>query len=186
MTPRTTRPPAGRLAAGEQPSGADAVPGLDRVVLQEGPYRVRFARGAADLERVQRLRFRVFNQELGEGLEESWRTGRDEDRFDRGCHHLMLEEDATGELVGTYRMQTAEMAGAGEGFYCDQEFDLATLAPEVREASVELGRACIADDHRNGLGLRPGHDRCHADHRWRQRCVVGVGGRDAVLERPDG
>ena len=45
--------------------------------LREGRYRVTFARTRADLERVLRLRFEVFNRELGEGLSESWLTGLD-------------------------------------------------------------------------------------------------------------
>jgi putative hemolysin len=55
-------------------------------------------------------------------------------------------------LVGTYRLQTAEMA-AGHGFYSAGEFDLERLPAEVRAASVELGRACVARSHRNRLVL---------------------------------
>jgi len=121
--------------------------------LVEAGYRVRFARDEADLERVLRLRFEVFNVELREGLAASWSTGLDEDRFDRACHHLMLEVARTGELVGTYRLQTATMAAAGPGLYCAQEFDLARLPSAMVAASVELGRACIARDHRHGLAL---------------------------------
>jgi putative hemolysin len=119
----------------------------------EGAYRVRFAQTEADLERVLRLRFEVFNVELREGLAGSWGTGLDEDRFDRACHHLMLEHGATGELIGTYRLQTAAMAAVGPGFYCAQEFDLGRLPPAMLAASVELGRACIAREHRHGLAL---------------------------------
>lgn len=135
---------AGRSAAVAYPTGI--------LELDEGVHRVRFARDEADLERVLRLRFDVFNAELGEGLESSWASGLDEDEFDRGCHHLMLEH-ANGELVGTYRMQTAEMARAGSGFYCDQEFELSHLPDDVLAGAVELGRACIARAHRNGLAL---------------------------------
>ena len=121
--------------------------------LTEGPYRARFARDRCDLEAVLRLRFEVFNRELGEGLSESWETGLDRDRFDASCHHLMLEDVRTGELVGTYRMQTAADAGHGAGFYCAQEFRLQALPDEVLSESVELGRACILREHRNGLAL---------------------------------
>ena len=121
--------------------------------LVEGDYRVRLAGDAQDLERALRLRFEVFNRELGEGLEEAWETGIDEDRFDRTCHHLLLEDRATGELVGTYRMQTVEMAVGGEGLYCAQEFDFSTVPPDVLTRSVELGRACITRGHRNGTAL---------------------------------
>jgi len=144
-----TRAGGGEGAAARSP----AVPYPTGILeLGEGVHRVRFARDESDLERVLRLRFEVFNAELGEGLESSWESGLDEDEFDRGCHHLMLEH-ANGELIGTYRMQTAEMARAGSGFYCDQEFELSHLPDEVLAGAVELGRACIARAHRNGLAL---------------------------------
>lgn len=120
--------------------------------LREGPYEVRFARDAADLEAVLRLRFEVFNRELGEGLGESWATGLDRDAFDAVCHHLLLVEAGSGAVVGTYRLQTAEQARAGAGLYCAGEFDLAPLESIVTRG-VELGRACIAREHRQGSAL---------------------------------
>lgn len=53
------------------------------------------------------------------------------------------------KVVGTYRVQTAETASTAGGFYSAGEFDLSLLPPGVLENSVELGRACIAKDHRN-------------------------------------
>jgi putative hemolysin len=125
-------------------------PDLD---LRQGRYRLRFARGAEDVDRAQRLRFEVFNRELGEGLSDSWRTQRDRDEFDPICDHLLVEDAATGELAGTYRMQTHAMAASGHGFYSAREFALESLPPDVRVASVELGRACVARPHRHGRAL---------------------------------
>ena len=119
--------------------------------LCEGRYRVRFARTRADLERVLRLRFEVFNRELGEGLAESWLTGVDADPFDAVCHHLMLIDERGAEVFGTYRLQTAEMART-LGFYSAQEFELAGLEP-ILQHGVELGRACILPAHRHGSAL---------------------------------
>jgi putative hemolysin len=119
--------------------------------LREGRYRVRFAQSRADLEQALRLRFEVFNRELGEGLAESWRTGLDADPFDALCHHLLLVDGRHDEIVGTYRLQTAEMA-RGLGFYCAGEFELAGMEPLLRHA-VELGRACIRREHRHGSAL---------------------------------
>lgn len=112
-------------------------------------YGVRFASGSADLEQVQRLRFEVFNLELAEGLEESWQTGLDRDRFDAQCQHLLVIDEEYGRAIGTYRLQTGEAATAAEGFYSADEFQLDTLPTEVLKQSVELGRACIAREHRN-------------------------------------
>lgn len=121
--------------------------------VEAGSYLLRFARTPDDLDRILRLRYEIFNLELAEGLETSHATGRDEDTLDERFHHLLIQRRDSLEVVGTYRMQTAEMARAGGGFYADPEFDLATLPAEVRDASVEIGRACVARDHRNGRVL---------------------------------
>jgi putative hemolysin len=117
--------------------------------LFEGRYRLRMARTVADVEAVQRLRFEVFDRELGEGLAQSWETGLDADPFDAICHHLVVTDALTNEVVGTYRLQTAAMAAEQRGFYSAWEFDLRSMPDEVLAAAVELGRACVARDHRN-------------------------------------
>ena len=122
------------------------IPDID---LRVSEYRARFARSVAEVEAVQRLRYNVFNVELEEGLETAHETGRDADDFDLVCHHLLVENTDTDEIVGTYRMQTFEMADAELGFYSAQEFDLSSWPDEVLEDSVELGRACIAQEHRS-------------------------------------
>lgn len=122
---------------------------LPSIQLGHGHYRVRFARNEADLDAVLRLRFQVFNLELGEGLAESFDSGRDEDLFDRQCHHLLVEDTESGQVVGTYRMQTAAMAARGAGFYSQGEFDLHGLPPEIVADAVEVGRACIVQERRN-------------------------------------
>ncbi len=122
---------------------------LPEFTTEDRRYRVRMARDEDELRAIQALRFRVFNLELGEGLAESFATGLDQDRFDPVCHHLLVEERATDEVIGTYRLQTASMAEAHEGFYSAGEFDLAGLTRPVIEQSVELGRACVAAEHRN-------------------------------------
>ncbi len=122
---------------------------LPDTTLREGRYELRFARSSEELDRVLKLRFEIFNLELGEGFETSFETRRDRDEFDAVCHHLMVLEASSGEVVGTYRMQTHAMAEVGIGFYSAGIFDLTALPPEIANASVELGRACIALEHRN-------------------------------------
>ncbi|HWQ33287.1 MAG TPA: GNAT family N-acyltransferase [Blastocatellia bacterium] len=117
--------------------------------ISEGRYQLRLAQTADDLDAVLRLRFEVFNLELGEGLAASYLTGRDEDEFDQTCDHLMVTERTSGSVIGTYRLQTGEMAAAGQGFYSAGEFDLSHLPSQVLNDSIELGRACIAVEHRH-------------------------------------
>ncbi len=120
--------------------------------LQAGRYTVRFARSVEDLDAIQRLRFEIFNLELGEGLETAFASGRDHDDLDPFFHHLLIASSDTGETVGTYRLQTAEMAGR-HGFYSAGEFDLRALPAEFLAGAVEVGRACVARGHRNGRVL---------------------------------
>src|SRR5205807_1395763 len=111
-------------------------------------YLARLARSADEVRAAQRLRFEVFNLELNEGLAESHFTGLDIDPFDTVCQHLVVEHVPTGEIVGTYRLQTGECAAANIGYYSECEFDFAPYEP-LRSEMIELGRACVHADHRN-------------------------------------
>ncbi len=145
-----------RAGAGELPSASTYPPHVENLPAAEiggGRYAARFARDEEDLRAIQRLRFEVFNLELGEGLEESFRTGLDQDEFDHNCHHVLVSERATGNVVGTYRLQTGEMAASGPGLYTAGEFDLSDLPAEMLAHAVEAGRACVAREHRNGRVL---------------------------------
>jgi putative hemolysin len=146
MDPAPTQAVSQTLAAATYPVFDEARP---KGEFCEGRYRVRFAQNADELDRVLKLRFEIFNLELGEGLESSFLTGRDLDEFDLNCHHLIVEEGDEGRIVGTYRCQTGEMAASNQGFYSATEFDLSAFPRDVLDGSVELGRACIAHSHRN-------------------------------------
>jgi len=120
-----------------------------RVETSSGKYVVTLAHTPQEIDAALKLRFEVFNLELGEGLDSSFRTGRDRDQFDATCHHLIAADKTDGKVVGTYRLRTIEMAAHAEGFYSAGEFDLNCLPPGLLDQSVELGRACIAQSHRN-------------------------------------
>ena len=111
-------------------------------------YRVRLAANQADVRAAQLLRFVVFNLELREGLEQSYSTCLDADAFDPVCDHLLVEDLRTGDVVGTYRLQTGRKAGENLGYYSAQEFDFSPY-DRLRQEMVELGRACVHSDHRN-------------------------------------
>ena len=133
-------------------AGGPRLPHEERTPLLQavsGSYRLRFAQDERDLEAVRRLRFEVFNLELGEGLPESYVSGLDEDEYDLQCQHLLVEHVQSGACVGTYRMQTLEAALEGRGWYSGSEFDLAGLPVDDQAQLVELGRACVAKGHRD-------------------------------------
>ena len=116
--------------------------------LRQGPYVVRLATETADLIAALRLRFEVFNLEVGEGLESAYLTGHDTDEFDPVCSHLVVEHAPSRRVVGTYRLQTGSSAKANLGYYSEREFDFSPYEP-FRCETIELGRACVHADHRN-------------------------------------
>ena len=122
-----------------------------RIHAEVGRYRVRVAESIEDRDAVCRLRFKVFNIELNEGLANSYQTGLDTDQFDLFCEHLLVEDKLEGNparrVVGTYRMQSGAAAARHLGYYSEQEFDFAPYEP-LRADILELGRASIDREHR--------------------------------------
>lgn len=118
-----------------------------RIHAEVGRYRLRLAQTAEDRDAACRLRFKVFNIELGEGLESSYRTGLDRDQFDLFCEHLLVEDKVDRRVVGTYRMQSGTTAARKLGYYSEQEFHFAPYEP-LRPGVLELGRASIDREHR--------------------------------------
>ena len=118
-----------------------------RIRAEAGRYRLRMAQNAEDRDAACRLRFKVFNIELGEGLKTSYQTGLDRDQFDLFCEHLLVEDKQSRCIVGTYRMQTGESAASNVGYYSEQEFHLEPYEP-LRAGILELGRASIDREHR--------------------------------------
>ncbi len=111
-------------------------------------YSIRFAKTKEEILAALRLRFEVFNLELNEGLASSHATGLDEDEFDEVCDHLIVLEEGSRSVVGTYRMQTGTSAGLHLGYYGASEFDFTPYEP-IRDSMVELGRACVHKNHRS-------------------------------------
>jgi putative hemolysin len=118
------------------------------ICIETGKYQIRVAQSLAEREAACRLRFKVFNIELGEGLASSYSTGLDQDQFDLFCDHLIVEDRSRNEIVGTYRMQSGTMAKRNIGYYSAQEFDF-TPYESVRREVLELGRASIDREHRS-------------------------------------
>ncbi|MEH2227679.1 GNAT family N-acetyltransferase [Nostoc sp.] len=125
----------------------------DFPVLQTEKYTLRLASTEEELESIFRLRFEVFNLELGLGFSASNFTQMDIDKFDAVCHHLILISKHTGKTIGTYRMQTYIMASQRLGFDATDIFNLNGIPNSVLQVSVEVGRACIAKEYRNSQTL---------------------------------
>ncbi|MCE7000590.1 GNAT family N-acetyltransferase [Saccharothrix sp. S26] len=111
-------------------------------------YSLLVARDSDEVVAAQRLRHQVFAAEMGAVLHSSV-PGHDVDYFDQYCDHLVVRDDRTGDIVGTYRMLPPERAAEAGRLYSDGEFDLSAL-DALRPSLVETGRSCVHPDHRNG------------------------------------
>ncbi len=108
---------------------------------------VRLAETPEEIRAAQKLRYQIFAGELGADIRSE--EGIDTDRYDEHCHHLLAFDNASGEVIGCYRLLTAQGAAAVGNWYSASEFDLSPLA-DILPDTVELGRACIHADYRNG------------------------------------
>ena len=120
--------------------------GMTILAVAARRYTVLVATDGAQVRAAQRLRYRVFAEELGARLP----GGREDvDEFDAFCDHLVIRDETTGTVVGTYRMLPPHRAGAAGRLYSDGEFHLAGLA-QLRGQLVETGRSCVHPEHRTG------------------------------------
>ncbi len=109
------------------------------------------ARNVAEVAEAQRIRFKVFGEEMGAHLPTA-ETGLDIDRFDDFCDHLLVRDHASKKVVGTYRILPPEQAYVAGGYYSETEFDLSRLA-HLRGRMAEVGRSCVHPDYRDGATI---------------------------------
>lgn len=125
-----------------------------------GSLEVRLARKNSEIRRAQRLRYKVFYEEMSAipgAL--AMLSRRDEDAFDPIFDHLLVIDhgDTNGgrrwgrsKVVGTYRMLRQEVADLYDGFYTQGEYDIAPLLLAKPDYSfMELGRSCVLKPYRN-------------------------------------
>ncbi|GAP37552.1 GNAT family N-acyltransferase [Piscinibacter sakaiensis] len=121
-------------------------------------FETAWARHADEVAEAQRLRHRVFVEELGARprVPPGTPAGHEADLFDAHCEHLLLrprhDDGSCGPVVGTYRVLTAAAARRTGGFCSDTAFDLTRLRP-LRARMAELGRACVAPQWRAGFAV---------------------------------
>ena len=162
----------GRRALPASPSSTESIPALVNV-LEPGPVarrphtwpvlavsgalEVRIAESDAEIEAAQRLRYRVFYEEMAASPTPQMRTERrDFDKYDAFCDHLLVIDrnmrDERGEpvVVGTYRLLRGEVAALNGGFYTSSEFDLNPMLDVSPPGTrfLELGRSCVLKSHR--------------------------------------
>ena len=111
-------------------------------------YHLSLAVDDNEIREAQRLRYKVFVEEMGARLS-SVLPGHDIDLYDPFCDHLLVRELDSGEVVGTYRILPPEAARRVGSYYSEQEFDLTRLN-FLRPRMAELGRSCVHPAHRSG------------------------------------
>ena len=117
--------------------------------IAEGHYLAKLAQTPAEVESALRLRYEVFNLELAAPNDDSTGIGLEYDKYDALCKHLIVVNVLNGKTVGTYRLNSIESAKNAQGFYACNEFSLEDLPIEILSRSIEVGRACVAREHRN-------------------------------------
>ena len=149
----------GRREAKAMPADRARSPDGTPMNLDASRYRVKLAETDAERAGAQRLRYRVFVEEMGaEATPEERALRREWDAFDPWFDHLILESldpsiaDPLDRVVGVYRLMRDAAARAGPGFYGAGEYDLAPILAAGRP-SLELGRSCVAPEHRGGAAM---------------------------------
>jgi putative hemolysin len=131
------------------------------VLAVSGALEVRLAETDHEVEQAQRLRFKVFYEEMSAIPSPQMReTLRDFDKYDDVCDHLLVvdrdahDEDGQPLVVGTYRLTRKKDADKVGGFYTTSEYDLAPMLKGLPADTkyLELGRSCILKSYR----ARPG------------------------------
>lgn len=112
----------------------------------EPQLSVRLASCASDVIAAQRLRYKVFCEEMGADLQRH--DGRDVDMFDAACEHLIVVDETLDKVVGTYRILSPWGARTVKRMYSEAEFRIDALKPIAHEI-FEVGRACIHPAYRS-------------------------------------
>jgi putative hemolysin len=111
-------------------------------------YHVSLAVDDSEIREAQRLRYKVFVEEMGVRMP-TILPGHDIDLYDPFCDHLLVRELDDGKVVGTYRILPPDAAKRVGSYYAEQEFDLTRLN-FLRPRMAELGRSCVHPAHRSG------------------------------------
>ncbi|WP_341314787.1 GNAT family N-acyltransferase [Paraburkholderia sp. IMGN_8] len=123
------------------------LPRAEETVTAQHRLQVTWARTDEELREAQRLRYRVFADEMGARL--TGPAGLDVDSFDSYCDHLLVRDLDTLKVVGTYRALPPHQAARIGRLYAESEFDVSRLT-HLRAKMVEVGRSCVHPDYRSG------------------------------------
>lgn len=131
-----------------------------KVYGRMGSLEVRLARKKGEIRQAQRLRYKVFYEEMSAvpgAL--AMLSRRDEDSYDAVFDHLLVVDHGNAEaghrwrrprVVGTYRVLRQDIAELNDGYYTQGEYDILPLIrAKPNNAFMELGRSCVLKPYRN-------------------------------------
>ncbi len=128
------------------------------ILAVSGALEVRLAETEIEVEAAQRLRYRVFYEEMSALPSPAMREARrDFDHFDDVCDHLLvidrsqIDEDGQPAVVGTYRLMRDVDARRAGGYYTSTEYGLAPMLAALPAGTnlLELGRSCVLKAYRS-------------------------------------
>jgi len=147
-----------RLGAARHSPIAAGLPAFDAAnefeAVRQGDLEVRLARSESEVRAAQRLRYRIFYEEMSaQPTSEMEITARDFDAFDLVCDHLLVIDVKSSDVVGTYRLLRRSAAIRHGRFYSADEYDIAPLLAHPGEI-LELGRSCVAEGYRTRAAMQ--------------------------------
>jgi putative hemolysin len=126
-------------------------PGVGFILAFDRRYRASIAKNAVEIMSALRLRHEVFSVEIAKRYAD--KNGLEMDAFDFRSDHLVATEHGESRCVGTYRINSLSLGENIDRFYSFNEFTIESLPLEILDQGIEIGRACIAPEHRNSKVL---------------------------------
>lgn len=115
--------------------------------LSKPSLHLSIARNPTEIAEAQRLRYKVFAEEMGAQV--SSKNGLEIDGFDAYCDHLLVRDTNTQQVIGTYRILGPKQVREAGSYYSSGEFDLSRIN-HLLGNTVEIGRACVHQNYRSG------------------------------------
>ncbi len=127
------------------------------VLGKMGNFETRLAVAIEEIHSSQRLRYRVFYEELSAKPDKNTMlSGRDEDNFDALCDHLLVLENLSvdaknqHQIIASSRLLPQNMNENASQFYSNSEFNLTPmLEHHPHKKFLEFGRSCVKIGYRN-------------------------------------
>jgi len=140
-----------RSTRAEFPVCSNSLVNNPAILSSDSRYFVRLANGPREVAEALRLRHEVFHVELKNKSSNDSKLEYDE--FDLRCRHLIVIERSTNRTVGTYRLNEIASGEKLSQLYSHGEFTIEDLPVEIWQQGIEIGRACVAREHRGTRAL---------------------------------